>query len=134
MVRHRIGPERRLRIARHESPHFHLVAVFMIFGRDVEVAESDLIVLRNIDLDVLSGTELQCLAHRQFHNEFLDKSRDVIVRNHLAFPLLDPKHRISDPDLQVLLHFDLTAQTPFFSLLAPGKKVHLGRKYLTASV
>ena len=43
----------------------------------------------DVDLDVLSGLELEVLAFRKLHCEFLDEGSHVLVGDNLALELLD---------------------------------------------
>lgn len=126
MIGHRVGPERRLGILRNQIPHFHMVPVLAVFRLDVEVAEADLVVFRNVDLNVASRAELQMLAFGQLDDEFLDKGRHIAVRNHLALPFPDAEDGFGNLDLHILLYLDLTAQTPFLGLLPTREEVDLG--------
>ena len=112
VVGHRVGAERRLGIGRHQVPHFHLVPVLAVALVDVHVRKPDGIVLRDVDLDVAAAAELEVLAFGQLHDELLEEGRDVAVRDHGALPFLDAQHGFGNPDLEVLLHFHLAAQTP----------------------
>ena len=74
------------------------------------------------------------LALGQLDDELLDESGDVVVRHHLALPLLDAEHRCGHFDLHVLLDLDLTAQTPVVEYLTTVEEARLGRKDRAAAL
>ncbi len=75
----------------------------------------------NIHLDVTAGAVVQCLSVRNLHAEFLDECGHVMVRNHLAFPLLHAEGRIGDYDIKVFLDLHLTAESPVVLDLLAGE-------------
>ena len=127
MVGHRISAERRLRIFRNQPPHLHVIPVLMVFLFDVEIAELDLVVFRNVDLDITARAEFQMFAFGQLHDELLDKGGHVVVRHHFALPFFNAQDSFGHLDLQVFLHFYLASEAPLLGLLLTGEKVHLGR-------
>ena len=133
MVGHRIGAERRFGVGRHQIPHLELVPVGAELRVDVHVGELDRIVLRDVDLDVAARTEIEVFTLGQFHDELLDKGRNVAVRDHLALPLLDAEHGFGNVDFQVLLHLDLTPQTPMILGHFTRNEARFGRQDVAAA-
>ena len=74
------------------------------------------------------------LALGQLDDELLDEGGDIVVRHHLALPLLDAEHRCGHFDLHVLLDLDLTAQTPVVEYLTTVEEARLGRKDRAAAL
>ena len=111
-----------------------MVPVLAVFLFDVEVAEANLVVFRNVDLNVASRTELQVLAFGQLDDEFLDKGRHIAVRNHLALPFLDAEDGFGNLDLHIFLYLDLTTQTPFLGLLPTREEVDLSGQNVAAAL
>ena len=112
MVGHRVGAERRLGVGRHQIPHLEFVPVGAELLVHVHRRELDGVVLRNVDLDITAAAELEVLALGQLHDELLEESRDIAVRDHGALPLLDAQHGLGNTDFHILLDLHLAAETP----------------------
>ncbi len=112
MVGHRIGTERRFGVGRHQVPHLHPIPVGTERLVDLHIGECDAVVFRNVHLNVTAAAELQVLALGQLHDELFEERRDVTIRDDRTLPLLDAQNGLGNLDFEVLLHLDLTAQTP----------------------
>ncbi len=73
------------------------------------------------------------LAFGKLDDKLFDERGDIAVRDNLAFPFLDVKHRCRHVNLEIAFDLELTAETPaFFDFLA-GEVDGLGRQYLAAA-
>ena len=81
---------------------------------DVHVLEVD-IDLRHVDLNVSTCLKIHPLTIWKLDHEFLDERSDIVIGNHFALPFLDAEDLFRHLDLHIVLHLDLTAQSPVFS-------------------
>ncbi len=128
------GAEGRLGVTGHEVPHLELVPVLAELRLDLHVRELDLVVLRDVDLNVAAAAEIEGFSLGQLHDELLQEGGDAAVRNHLALPLLDAEHRLGNMDLHVLLHLHLTAQAPVLLLHLAVDEARFGRQDVAAAL
>ncbi|CAI8245033.1 MAG: Uncharacterised protein [Flavobacteriia bacterium] len=143
VIRHRIRTELRLIVLHLKVPQSEFVPLSLELIRtcwivwmrsDVHVLEFD-IDLGHVDLNVSTGLEVHAFAFGELDHEFLDKRGDIVIGNHFALPLLDAEDLLRHLDLHIVLHLDLTAQTPVFSdLLACEKTCFSGEDLSSALV
>ena len=122
---HRVGADRRFRVLEPQRGDAVFLPVAHVDGIDAHVGEVGL-VLRNVDLDVLAGLEVDVLAFRETDGEFLDEGGDVLVGDDFALELLDAEGALRNGDLEVVLDLDLAAQAPAFLDLLAGEETGLG--------
>jgi len=78
MIGHGISTETFVVILRSQVPELKLIPGITVFRFDFKVLERH-IVLRQIDLDIAAGLEVQVHAFGQIHDELFDEGGDVPV-------------------------------------------------------
>ena len=134
VIGHRVGTEGRLGVGRNEVPHLEVVPIATELLVDIHVRELDLVVLRNVDLNVTTAAEVERLALGELDDELFEEGRDIAVRNHLALPLLHAEYRLRHTNLHVLLHLHLAAQTPMLLGHLARDETRLGRQQLATAL
>ena len=120
VVRHGVGTDGVFLVDRLITPDIVLVPVFVELLLDVEILEADF-VRGALQLHVTASAEVHFLAFRQLQYEFLDEGGHVVVRHHLALPLLHAKELFRYFDLHVLLYRNLARQAPAFFFFTVGE-------------
>ena len=129
MIGHRVGPNDGFFVGHLQIPQTELipfalegirVLVVLRVGCDVDVLVVDY-GFRHVHLDVATGLKVQRFTFRQTNDKLLDERGDVVVRNHLALPLLDAEHFFGDLDLHVLFDLHLATQAPVVSDFFTGE-------------
>ena len=94
---------------------------------DVHICEVD-VVLRDVNLDVFTGLEVDILSFRKLDGELFYKGCDVLVGNNFAFEFLDAEGALRNRNPEIVLNLDLAAESPaVFDLLA-GEEACFGRE------
>ena len=83
----------------------------------------------NFKLHITAGSEVNFFTFRQFQHKLLDESRNVVIRNNLAFPTLYAKEFRWNLNLQVLLYRRLARQAPTIFSFPPSEMAFLGRQH-----
>ncbi len=113
MIGHRIGPEAGLVVFDVEIPQIHGVVGVPELLFDLEVLKGDL-VLGDIDLDIPARLVIEVHSLGELDHKLLDKGRDVLVGKHGSLEFLNLHDLVGDLDLEVVLDFDLAAQSKAF--------------------